>query len=135
MKNDALQALLPIMEGVEIATYVSNEEDLNTIKAFIEEHQGEHHNLKEHDLKALPFTRNVFEAIIFDDAQVCMQEEVARELSRVLHKSYSLLVLSTEKTLQELQAVYEPIGFSNFSEIDDESRKIFMLKQWFTFAQ
>jgi hypothetical protein len=78
--------------------------------------------------KKFPFFGEHFENIVVEDDENL--KAVASEVSRVLQKN-RYLILITSFSIEEVTEVFQPLKFSNISEIETGETNIFMLKRWF----
>jgi len=121
-----LTQLLPNEPNMNIACFNLIEEEFEVL-----ENLGANiFNLEDYNINRLSFGSEFFEAIVVRSDEMALSSKVAFQLKKALQKNRHLLIF-TDVLLDDVVNVYEPHGFSNFSEIEHENKRVVVLKKWF----
>jgi len=121
-----LTQLLPNEPNMNIACFGLVEEELEVLNNL----GSNIFHLEDYNVKRLSFGTEFFETIIIRSDEVALSSKVAFQLKKALQKNRHLL-LFTDESLDKIIEIYEPHGFSNFSEIEHEGKRVVIFKKWF----
>lgn len=128
---ETLVKLLPREPYANIAIYSDNEALLTALRSSAVELNGNIVDLRQYNLKQLPFGGEYFELIILDSSSHLEDERIVLQLKRAIQKNRYIIVVSGDVDQWSLAERLEPYGFSDFSTIKEGDLNINLFKKWF----
>jgi hypothetical protein len=129
--NEIISSLVVNEVNSNIGYLTDSNELKELIDSIADERLSESIDLSTYNINRLPFIGEFFETILIDNDTVITQSGASRQIAKVLQKNRDIIIM-TELDIEKIEAVYEPLDFTDFNYIDNFNQKrIYTMKRWF----
>jgi hypothetical protein len=128
---DAVLSMIPNEPNSNIGYYSDDNELIEAIQKRADELLSEAINLKESNIRRLPYGGEFFEFILFEDDEAILDRGIAKQLEFAIQKNRTFAVLTSSLEVEKLQAIYTDLNFTHIEPIELGDRKVFTMRKWF----